>query len=497
MQLAMENNLARLRRDKQAIQWLAKNLTYNVQDSESLALGIPGSFDTTWGVEVWKFKSTNSNGKLYGDIGRLFETCSDHESFESYGEWRRRSRACTEAIALLVLTMGADIRVIRNSWKLLSEIGSDGRTREVSEIKSNPSFATRWTCLSLVATQKMLHSLQLRCNADDILRDFARLNWDEDLDHTKMAFRNARRIDEQFAAAWDHVKTLRQVFTISEARGDHLTQERISEILLQNESELTPVLDQIASMERLEIDASLSKIQKQIDEVTHDLILQLPGVAFDDVKGPTTIQQILGLLAKPVRPQLIYFSKLLRGLCGVNQELSSHTHQDIVKTLQSMEKISPSLSQSRLMERQLWRLQDLTDGAFGFSLELYFLSIGQLLSTFSSESPLREIHKTVLVNTFKAITSGSDWQLLEWSIGTRQVILDLICDIAVSDRGIISNYRYPDYIKMELLDLLGRMVRRLANMNIEDVVTELSRDDLDVGDAGFRDDVLKTIRQWQ
>jgi len=61
-------------------------------------------------------------------------------------------------------------------------------------------------------------------------------------------------------------------------------------------------------------------------------------------------------LADPVRPQLIYFSKLLRGLCGVNQEWCNQGLQDMVEILRSMETIPRSLSQSRLMERQLWRL---------------------------------------------------------------------------------------------------------------------------------------------
>ena len=490
IQLAMERSEARQNRDELAIRWLAKSLTYNVEDSESLALGIPGSFDSMWGVEVWKGVSTYACDKLYGDIGRLFETCSDYGSFQSKGEWRVRSRACTEAIALFVFFMNADIGRIRSSWKLLSDIGSDGRTREESEIISNQTFAIHWTCLSLAASREMLNSPQLRRHVDDTLLNLAKLSWEDNLHLTQAetALRNARRIDKQCAAAWDTVEVLGQVFSISEEDDPTVTRERITEILGQNEPETTPILDQVALM-----DASLSELQQRIDEVTHRLIRNLPGVAFDDddISGSTALEQSLGFLANPVRPQLIYFSKLLRGLRGVNQEWSNQRPNEIVKTLISLEYISLSLSKSRLMERQLWRLKDLSSGAFGFTIELYFLSIRKLLSTFSS--PPGGIHKIVLINTFKSITS--DWQRFEESIGTLQVILDLVCDIAVSDRGIFSNYSYPDYIKTELLDLLGRMVGGLANANIDDVVTELSRDGLFVRDPVFRDGALRIIRR--
>jgi hypothetical protein len=142
------------------------------------------------------------------------------------------------------------------------------------------------------------------------------------------------------------------------------------------------------------------------------------------------------------------------------------------------------------MERQLWRLRDLSEGgAFGFTLELYFLSIKQILSSFTS-SP-RGTYKAIFVKTFKAITS--DWQQFTGSIGTLQIILNLVYNIAVLDRGIFSNYAYPDYITKELLDLLGRMVEGQANVNVEDAGAELRLDDWRVRDRGFRDSALIAI----
>ena len=52
MQLAMERNHARRDRDERAIGWLAENLRGNAE-MESFTQGIPGSFNTKWGREVW------------------------------------------------------------------------------------------------------------------------------------------------------------------------------------------------------------------------------------------------------------------------------------------------------------------------------------------------------------------------------------------------------------------------------------------------------------
>ena len=167
----------------------------------------------------------------------------------------------------------------------------------------------------------------------------------------------------------------------------------------------------------------------------------------------------------------------------------------MVETLRSIERIpsflGAALSQSRLMERQLWRLGDIhVGGAFGFTLELYFLSIRHIMSTFTS--PPRGIYRTLFVNTFRAITS--DWQEFTNSIGTIQVILNLVYDIALRDRGIFSNFVYPDYITKELLDLLGRMINGQEDVYIEDAMEELRRVDLEVLDPRFRHKAELVIR---
>ncbi len=504
MQLAMENNKARKGRDEKAIQWLVDNLTYDIE-VEPLASGIPGSFNATWGLEVWKNDPKIGKDDLYKRIGRLFETCNDRGSFVNDDQWRRRSRACVETVASFVFCMDADIKVFGNLGKLLSELGVVERTCEMSETSSDRSFAIRWTCLSLVETRKMLNCLQIQQHANGILLKLGALHPEDNLtpsETVETALRNARRIDERFAAAWDWVERLRRELTVL-GDGDRVG-AKIAEKLRQHDGELTPIRDQFKRMDRLGVDTSIFELQKQIDEVTHNLTRQLPGVTFDCFTGLTPVEQVFDFFSSSDRPQLIYLSQLYLGLCTVSRTRSSLGYQDTIKVLQAVEKIPSSLRsalhQHRLMERQLWRLQDLSvGGAFGFTLELYFLSIKQLLSTFTS--PPKEIHKTLYVKTLKAITA--DWENFTDngtdSQGTLQIILNLVYDIAVQDRGIFSNFGYPTYITNELLDLLGRMIESQPQpaAYIDDAMRELWPDDQSqpgiVRDREFRDSAFMAI----
>jgi hypothetical protein len=169
----------------------------------------------------------------------------------------------------------------------------------------------------------------------------------------------------------------------------------------------------------------------------------------------------------------------------------------MIKVLKTMKKPRHShgsaVQTNRLMERQLWRLQDLSvGGALGFTLELFFLSLKEMLSSFTSTP--RENYITFYVGAFKAITS--DWEEFKPSLGTQQIILNLVCDIALPNRGIFSNYRYPEYIMDELLKLLGNMIEGQANTHINAAKHELSGrvDSWEVGDKHLRDRAYEIIR---
>ena len=294
MQLAMEKNEERKGRDERAIRWLVNNLTEDIE-MESLASGIPGSFDAKWGVKVWRKndsempdrRSTPNNflgyisnflslrrlhnsrsptnppapapaqanpdttsqtpnrlpvrGEIVPElcqrIQRLFETCNHRGSFINQDEWRRRSRACVETAASFVFCMDADISWFGDIGKLLNDLGNAERTREVSASSLNRTFTTRWACLSLVAIRKMLHSPELERYVKGTMQTLGALP----LGNGFTPLETARRIDEQFAAAWDCVERLRQAFN---ALGEgNNSVERIEDVLSQFKPRLERIQD--------------------------------------------------------------------------------------------------------------------------------------------------------------------------------------------------------------------------------------------------------------
>jgi hypothetical protein len=78
-------------------------------------------------------------------------------------------------------------------------------------------------------------------------------------------------------------------------------------------------------------------------------------------------------------------------------------YENALESLTIIDQVPVSLRQpDGLMGRQLWRLQDLRDGGDpGYMIELFFLSLRQLLSIPS----LHESISTFCTGTFKTITS--------------------------------------------------------------------------------------------
>jgi hypothetical protein len=107
--------------------------------------------------------------------------------------------------------MDADIKSFGKVGKLLSDFGHAERTWKVSRTSLSWSF-TRWTCLSLVATRKMLNSPQLQDHASGTIPTLGTFYHVDNFTPLETALRNAQMIDEQFTAAWDCVEKLRHAF---------------------------------------------------------------------------------------------------------------------------------------------------------------------------------------------------------------------------------------------------------------------------------------------
>ena len=180
MHFAMEETDARQDRDDWAIRLLIDNLTEDVE-MEKLLPAIPGSFNTDWGTEVWRRvggnhgiedqrqdesvailhrdttthlhpHSTTALHELSTRVARSVEMCKNRKLFANNdGLWWKQTRACIETTASLVCCANANLALFGGVSKLLGEIGSFEKIRELSLAGTDQMFVMRWTCLSLVA----------------------------------------------------------------------------------------------------------------------------------------------------------------------------------------------------------------------------------------------------------------------------------------------------------------------------------------------------------
>jgi len=408
--------------------------------------------------------------ELCRGIRRLFETCDHRDSFTSDDEWSKRSRACVETAASFVFCMHADISTFGEIGRVLSDLGNAENTRDVSSTSLKWSFISCWTCLSIVVIRRLLDSSELQKNALATIQPISTFYDTKGYPPPPMALEPARRMDEQFLAGWRCVEKLRAAInglSESDMRGG-----KVEGVLRGGEyqSELEQIYEQARHMEK--VDDSISKFQNQIDEVTHNLIRHLPGIVSDELIGSMHIGKVFDFLASPVRPQFMYLSPRLQGLSTLSQGRSSMGYIKLTEVLNAIPaSVGPAMETHQSMQRQFWRLQDMREGgALGFTLELYLLSLRRILSTITREP--RGILVTYYTGALKSITL--DWEKRKKSLGTLQIILNIVCDIAVRNRGIFSNFKYPDYITEELLKLLGNMVEGEANSCIDDALTELN-----------------------
>jgi Family of unknown function (DUF6535) len=558
VELALENNPARKDRDRRAIAWLAGDITED-SEMESFAESIPGSFDPEWGVHVWGNRPSNGaadanlNKSLAIDnydllyspswlrtfwrslkcthptpsntmgsssashphplqvkgfpelckrIGRLVQTCNSPYLFVNEPAKRDiRSRVCVESAALLVFRMKADL-----SWfgdmkvigKVLRDQGYGNHPELFSATSSSQAFAANWTGLSIATTRKLLNTKWTLMPAEAAFREFGK--------NRGGATTLARKMDSQFRSLWDHVET------------------RDNDPRRREEDNL-----QLVEIQRdvRQIEARISDLRTGIQRATYGLSEQFP---WNELKEMTRTANACDFLLNPTVAQLNYLrsrfdtsttpaSPELAAQHGVQQVAEQDTEQQAAPPGQGAEQSAEQGAQQgveqdmqedaepdgvafprlhRPTERQIWRFLDLCEGgAVGFTLELYLLSLREILS--ASASPPEESHD-VCVGAFKNITSNrSGARSNPW---TQKVILELICDIAAK-RGVFSDFTYPGYIEDELVELLRKVTTGMQDLpDIEHAIDDLEREPVRVTvqprgerpSGGFREKVLGVLR---
>jgi hypothetical protein len=510
--LVMEDEEQRKHRDVRAIRWLVDNTTVNAE-MEPLLLAIPGTFNTEWGREVWRkvsyewsdtdtskpqmgrsppggltplmhhssrFPEGTAGDTICRCVRYLFETCSNRSNFPNEDARRRRMRACVEVAASLVCCINFPLDRFGEVSKLVSEIGHIENINESPTTTSDQSFIIRWTCLSLVSVQPILSSKRLQVLAGYAVSGMARFQSEYGRpDDTGL--RSAQRIEDCLKTAWQLVEDLRQAF---EPWTQKKTREQVEEILRNYEqhiSELERTKVEADSME--EVDSRISLCQEAMDNATHGLARQLPGVSFDEPRqSESDTFNIFPTGSATVTPQLILPGKQVYALARLGSKLRevldgqvADGHKEVLDYLKSIDQVPVSLRQPNgLMNRQLWRLQDLRDGrGLGFTVELFFLSLRKLLSIPSCHGS----NSVFYIGAFKIITSR--WEKSKDSLATQHILLNVLCDLIIKDRGVFSDFSYPEPITTMFVDMVGNMLQGYtgADEHIRDAVREIENVD--------------------
>src|SRR6266702_3889068 len=514
-ELVMEETEERKQRDVRGVRWLVDNTTVNAE-MEPLVLAIPGTFNTEWGREVWidvasqgrsdldtsgsqtdrsaaggpaslihhspRFLEGTAVDTICRGVRHLFDTCNNRSYFKNDEARRRRMRACVEAAASLVCCIGFRLEWFGEVGKLVSEIGHIENINESPTTTPDPSFIVRWTCLSLVAIQRILGSNRLQVLAGYAMSGLAR-SQSEYGQPDEVAWRSAQRIEECLKTAWECVEDLHRAF---EPWTQKRTREQVEEILRDHER-------QISELERIKVEADgiedvdwrISLYQDAMDDATYRLTRQLPGVSFDKphrsesfLISDTFNTPATGSAPVAVTPQLIFPGQQVQALARLGLKLRevldgqvAEGYEEVLESLKSVDLVPVSLRRPNgLMRRQLWRLQDIRDGGgLGFTVELFFLSLRQLLLIPS----LHESNNVFYIGTFKVITSH--WEKSRESLGTQHILLNIICDLIIRDRGVFSNFTHPESITTMLLDMVGNMLQGYAGSDehIRDAVQEI------------------------
>jgi hypothetical protein len=146
----------------------------------------------------------NAIRELCSRIGHLSDTCKNRAVFASDELWRRRARACIEAMASLVCYAGADIGWFGDILGTLGNIGSFEGMRNLSLAERDQAFVVRWTCLSIMSVREILRSNVLFKEQTSLaVASFGEVRHSDGTESTDEATEtNAREIDETLEARW-------------------------------------------------------------------------------------------------------------------------------------------------------------------------------------------------------------------------------------------------------------------------------------------------------
>ena len=506
MQLSMKETEERRGRDKRAIRWLFDNLTENAEFA-SFVMAVSGSFNGEWSIDVWTelsklkeedmpdaaqpssrlaiickfrnvlgsiprlFRTRNSsrsptNSIIRGStlpsnfrrstvhererirkrelcrrIGYLFDTCKDRALISSHELWRSRARACVEAMASLVFNANAELGWFGDSDipGVLRDIGISEGSQDLSLAGRDQAFVVRWTCLSIMNIRTSLKGPK------------SALFWPEGY---IAQVEKAREIDEALESRW---RTEREWGLSS----------RIS--LAAN------IIQKFEDHIRHIIGSNPVNLNEAIDVVSQKIIQQLPGVNFDlpdpERLAEPFLQHTFKLFRDPSKLRFILSCRQSPNkFVDYLKRIDSYRDNSSNSEYELKQVVDKVFWPKHFLQRRLWSIQDLHDsGGAGFAVELFLLSLRQLLSAYSSQES-----EAPYIVAFKAITSNCR---KHGSLGTQKILLDVVA----SDQGFLRTFDYPAYITDELWKLLGDMLKGQTGRHIDGAVEQLTDLQRDVG----------------
>ena len=415
-------------------------------------------------------------------VQHLAGTCDNHSIFRNRELWLKRARGCVETAASLMLCADIEPELFGDLGKLLPPLSKTitMEARQIAAPGSDGLFRNRFECLSFLFAKRGIANQIEPDHARRAIDSLSRFGIQADGEQTnnrdddETAMRNARRIDDYF-------ETARQfcVFGLRGAISSSETEEQAREVLVRDHEA------DIAMLERIALVADhVANIDQAIFEVVHSFshgsISYVRGAHFDryNETEPTHFFNPHSFAKMPMFfPQFVYLHHRLRFLGSYSSKLrdimdgqGNGAYEGLLQSLKTLWAESDKttfrwsgIRRRHLMERQLWRLQDLRDsGGFGFWVELFFLTAKQLMIV-----PLSpDAHSSLTVGTLRTITSS--WPQHKHSIATQRVILNLVCDIAIPGHGLLSDLGFPKYITDELLVLLKNMLEGKSGSHIDE-----------------------------
>jgi hypothetical protein len=290
---------------------------------------------------------------------------------------------------------------------------------------------------------------------------------------TRNTLRGARSIIENFDEAFKCLNEVSYVLNVD----DNSTEEQVKDILHNHKHHISNFEDiNVEDCDFETVDLYISDVQRYIDDMTYGILGQLPGVKSDDCNAESLhFSKFVELLRHRHQFQFVFPLQNLKRIRTVAHTLRNilEGHWDVdafQETLNDLRAVIILMWEERqeiTLDRQLWRLQDLSDGGgLGFTVELFFLTLKQL----SLAYPSNESHSALYIGTFRAITS--DWSKYGHSLGTQKLLLDMVMSDSLP--GIVSNFSHPTYILEEFLVILGKILEGKTGPHIDAVVQHLA-----------------------